>query len=236
MLHFASRGWVCFAPNYRLSPRATWPAHIVDVKRALAWIREHGAEYGADPGFVVVTGGSAGGHLAALLATTPGERSFQPGFEEADTSVQAAAPYYGVYDFTSEGKGRGGRSRLRFIERVVMKSKLAEARAEFENASPLYQAGPDAPPFFVIHGHHDSLVPVEEARAFVERLREVSGAPVVYAELPGAQHAFDVFPSIRAAHVIRAVERFADFVYSTRYTKAHAEPEEEPTAARPVAL
>jgi acetyl esterase/lipase len=235
-MHLAANGWVGFNVDYRLSPWATWPAQIVDVKRAIAFARENADEWGVDPSFVAITGGSAGGHLSALAALTPGDPEFQPGFEEADTSVQAAAPYYGVYDFTSEGKGRGGRSRLRFIERVVMKSKLAEARAEFENASPLYQAGPDAPPFFVIHGHHDSLVPVEEARAFVERLREVSGAPVVYAELPGAQHAFDVFPSIRTAHVIRAVERFADFVYSTRYMKAHAETEEEPTAARPVAL
>lgn len=71
-----------------------------------------------------------------------------------------------------------------------------------------------APPFFVIHGAHDSLVPVTEARRFVERLRGVSKAPVVYAELPGAQHAFDVFPSIRSAHVTRAAERFADHVYA----------------------
>jgi acetyl esterase/lipase len=64
------------------------------------------------------------------------------------------------------------------------------------------------PPFFVIHGHSDSLLPVEQARLFVERLRAVADNPVVYAELPGAQHAFDVFPSIRSAHVVRAVERF----------------------------
>jgi acetyl esterase/lipase len=233
ILHFASRGWVCFAPNYRLSPRATWPAHIVDIKRAIAWIREHGHEYGADPGFIVVTGGSAGGHLAALAGTTPNDPAFQPGFEDADTSVQAAAPYYGVYDFT-----QWSWLERRFIERRVMKKRLLEARPEFEAASPLYRVSEDDPPFFVIHGHRDSLVPVEEAREFVTRLREVSNAPVVYAELPGAQHAFDVFPSIRTAHVIRAVERFVDFVYSTRYAEEHTkrEAEAEPTAARPAAL
>ena len=62
--------------------------------------------------------------------------------------------------------------------------------------------GPDAPPFFVIHGHNDTLVPVREARSFVEELRRTSRSPVVYAELPGAQHAFEVFPSIRTAHVV----------------------------------
>ena len=67
---------------------------------------------------------------------------------------------------------------------------------------------PDAPPFFVIHGANDSLVNVNEARELVRRLRERSTSVVAYAELPGAQHAFDVFASIRSAHVIRAVERF----------------------------
>jgi acetyl esterase/lipase len=216
MLHLASRGWVCFAPNYRLSPRAAWPAHIIDVKRALAWIREHGADYGADPGFVVVTGGSAGGHLAALMALTENDPAYQPGFEDIDTSVQAAVPHYGVYDIANEVRRRGARQRLRMLERIVWQKPFADHREDYERASPLYRIHPDAPPVFVIHGAHDSLVPVEEARHFVERLRSVSRSPVVYAELPGTQHAFDVFPSIRTAHVIRAFERFADHVSAAR--------------------
>ena len=74
MMHeLARRGWVCVAINYRLSPRATWPAHIVDCKRAVAWVREHIADYGGDPGFIAVSGGSAGGHLSSLLALTPNQ-------------------------------------------------------------------------------------------------------------------------------------------------------------------
>ena len=84
LLHeLARRGWVTVTINYRLSPRATWPDHIVDCKRALVWVREHIAEYGGDPGFIAVSGGSAGGHLCALLALTPGDHDFQPGFEDA---------------------------------------------------------------------------------------------------------------------------------------------------------
>ncbi len=61
MMHeLVQRGWVCVSINYRLSPRATWPAHIVDCKRAVAWVRQHIAEYGGDPGFIAVSGGSAG--------------------------------------------------------------------------------------------------------------------------------------------------------------------------------
>lgn len=208
MLQLAARGWVCFAPNYRLSPKATFPDHLVDVKRALAWVREHGPEYGADPGFVVLTGGSAGGHLVALAALTQNDAEYQPGFEDADTSVQGCVPYYGVYDLAAETGTRAARFRAkRLLERLVLKTSDPEA---FRRASPLAQVRRDAPPFFVVHGRNDTLVPVEEARLFVERLRAVSDEPVVYLELPGTQHAFDVFPSIRSAHVVRAVERFVE--------------------------
>src|SRR5436305_1300349 len=214
MQHLASRGWVCVAPNYRLSPRSTFPDHLVDLKRALAWVREHGEEYGADPDFVVVTGGSAGGHLTALVALTQNDPEYQPDFESADTSVTAAVPYYGVYDFVGRNHVRSKideEGMRRFLERAVMKTKLADDPEGWAKASPLDRVTPDDPPFFVIHGHNDTLVPVAEARHFVEKLQATSHEPVVYAELPGAQHAFDVFPSIRTAHIIRAFERYVDY-------------------------
>jgi acetyl esterase/lipase len=217
MLQLASRGWVCVAINYRLAPKHPWPAQIVDVKRALAWIRSEIETYGGDPSFVVVTGGSAGGHLAALTALTPNDPDYQPGFEDADTTVQACVPHYGVYDMTGSIGGINALGQRLMLERFVFKKRYRDAAEEFRKASPLFRANPDAPPFFVIHGRYDSLVPVKEARAFVTRLREVSHEPVVYAELPGGQHAFDVFPSIRTAHVVRAVERFADWCWSTHH-------------------
>jgi len=210
MNHLAARGWVCFAPNYRLSPRATWPDHLVDVKRAIAWVREHGAEYGADPGFLVITGGSAGGHLSALAALTQNEPVWQPGFEDADTSVSACVPYYGVYDLNGEtGTTAATVREKRLLARMVMKTR---DRSVYEQASPLTHVSADAPPFFVIHGRNDTLVPVEEARLLVERLRAVSPNPVLYLELPGTEHAFDVFPSIRSDHVVGAVGRFCELV------------------------
>jgi acetyl esterase/lipase len=210
MLHLASRGWVCFAPNYRLSPRATWPDHLVDVKRALAWVRTNGASYGADPGFVVLTGGSAGGHLVALAALTANDPRYQPGFEDVDTSVSSCVPYYGVYDLAGETGTKASRIRRRhLLDRVVMKTTDEQV---YRDASPLQQVRADAPPFLVIHGRNDTLVPVQEARLFVERLRAVSTSPVIYIELPGTEHAFDVFPSIRSAHVVRAVGRFVELL------------------------
>jgi acetyl esterase/lipase len=212
MTYLASRGYVCVAPNYPLSPKATWPEHLVALKRALAWVREHAEEFGGDPGFIAVTGGSAGGHLATMLALTQNDPRYQPGFEDADTSVQAAAPFYGVYDLANTLDTTAGQRRLDyFLARMMFKSKDPSFA---EDATPLLAVHADAPPFFVIHGRHDSLVPVAEARELVRRLREVSKEPVAYVELPGGQHAFDVFLSIRSAHVIRGVERFLRWVHT----------------------
>jgi acetyl esterase/lipase len=216
MQHMAERGWVCVAINYPLSPKARWPAHIVAAKRAVGWIRENIHTYGGDPSFLAVTGGSAGGHLAALLALTQNDAKLQPGFEDVDTSVQACSPHYGVYDFAATSGQRSSSYRLeRMIARHVFAKDMDPVNFldEYIAASPLDRVTDQAPPFFVIHGEHDSLVPVGEAREFVRRLRETSPNPVAYAEIPGAQHAFDVFPSIRSAHVVRGVERFLEWTY-----------------------
>jgi acetyl esterase/lipase len=207
MGHLAERGWVCVTANYRLSPRATWPDHIVDIKRALAWTKANIADHGGDPGFVVITGGSAGGHLSSLAALTQNLAEFQPGFEDADTTVAAAVPFYGVYDFVNR-HGTANADLEKFLAERVFKSTLADDRARWEQASPITHVGSHAPPFFVLHGSNDSLVPVDQARAFVDELRKESQQPVVYAELPGAQHAFEVMPSVRTHATVHAVERF----------------------------
>jgi acetyl esterase/lipase len=209
MQHLAAKGWVCVAINYRLSPRDPWPAQAIDVKKAIHWIRQNIASYGGDPSYLAITGGSAGGHLCALTALTPNSPEWQPGFEDADTTVQVAVPHYGVYDFAgSTGTKAATKLRDLFLAEWVMKTTWRDDPEVFEDASPILRITPDAPDFFVLHGAHDSLVPVDQARQFVARLREVSKRSVVYAELPGAQHAFDIFPSIRSAHIVRAIDRY----------------------------
>jgi len=227
MMHLARRGWVCVAANYRLSPSATFPDHLIDVKQALRWVRENISEHGGDPDFVVITGGSAGGHLSALAALTANQPEFQPGFEEVDTSVQAAVPFYGAFDFTNSQGHPMGADLTRFVERVVLKKRLADEPQAFERASPLHQVTPAAPPFCVVHGTHDTLISIDDARAFAARLRETSRAPVVYVELPGAQHAFELFHSPRTHRVIHGVHRFLGNVYS-EHLRARSKPENEP--------
>jgi len=214
MNYLSERGWICVANNYRLSPAATFPEHIIDCKRALAWIRSEIENFGGDPDFVVVTGGSAGGHLSALLALTAGDPEYQPGFENVDTRVNAAVPFYGVYDWSDANRLQALPMRDDFIAPRILKVPYGQDPEAFRRASPLHRIHADAPPFLVIHGDSDTLCSVEEARFFVQQLRETSKEPVVYAEIPGAQHAFEVFHSLRTDHAVQAVDRFASWVHS----------------------
>lgn len=224
--HLAANGWVGFNVDYQLSPRATLPDHVIDVKRAIAWVREHAEEYGVDPERIAITGGSAGGHLTALAALTANDRDLQPGFEDADTSVIAAVPFYGVYDFSDELGVYYPELREWLFERIVIKQRLADNPELFRAVSPTHRVHEGAPPFCVFHGDSDSLVPVEDAREFVRRLEEISRHHVLYVEMPGAEHAFDLFPSLRTARVVEGIERFLRAVLAEE-----AEPA-EPVRAR----
>ncbi|MFI5123455.1 MAG: alpha/beta hydrolase fold domain-containing protein, partial [Vicinamibacteria bacterium] len=185
-----------------------YPDHIVDVKRAIAWVRENADELGIDPEMICITGGSAGGHLTALAGLTENDPSLQPGFEESDTSVAAAVPFYGVYDFTNAAGHYYPQMREWVLEKQVFKPRIADRPELFRSASPTHRVHAGAPPFCVLHGERDTLVPVGDARRFVRELRAVSAQPVVYAELAGAEHAFDILPSLRTARVVETIERF----------------------------
>jgi acetyl esterase/lipase len=228
MHHLAAKGWVCVAINYRLAPRDPFPAQIIDVKQAIAWIKDNIAAYGGDPDYVAITGGSAGGHLATLAALTSDDKEWQPGFEDADTSVQVAVPHYGGYDMAgSTGLKSARLLRDRFLAPRIMQTTWAKDPELFEKASPILRITPDAPDFLVLHGTVDTLFPVEQARMFVEKLRETSKRTVVYAELSGAQHAFDVFLSIRSAHIVRAIDRYLHWHWN-QYRREHAESAQTP--------
>jgi acetyl esterase/lipase len=215
MYHMSQRGWLCVSINYRLSPNAAFPAHIIDVKKAIAWIRENIAQYGGDPNFIAITGGSAGGHLSSLAALTPNHEEWQPDFEEVDTSVQAALPFYGVYDFLDRTDIRTAMPLDKFLADRVMQCTLEDNREFWDTASPLSHVNAQAPPTYVIQGTHDSLVWVEEARAFVAALQSASNAPVAYAELPGAQHAFEIFHSVRTDQVVNSAADFLEWSHAT---------------------
>ncbi|HET8986299.1 MAG TPA: alpha/beta hydrolase [Trueperaceae bacterium] len=190
LLHrLAKQGWLTISANYRLRPQAsTYFEHLADAKRVIAWVHEHAAEYGADPSTVIVTGGSAGAQLAMVAAQSQNEPNLQPGFEEADTSVTGAVGLYGWY---------GGYYGMGGADSPV---------------GPLGYDASKAPPVFIAHGELDTVATIESARRIEKHLRARSSNPVVFAELPGGHHGFDLFYSLRYEAVVDGVEAFAAWV------------------------
>ena len=216
----AELGWICVRINYSRIPGSPWPAHIIDVKRAIAWIRENIAEYGGDPDFIAVTGGSAGAHVGSLAALTANDPALQPGFEHVDTSVQAVVPYYGAYDLTDPANMCD--LMLPFLERFVMRASLADHPELFAAASPISHVHRDAPPFFVLHGRNDAVIPRAQAQVFVDALRASGAGTVAYAELPNAHHAFDTLATVRSQMTADAVADFLGIAYGRRQPSAAA--------------
>ncbi len=220
MSQLAEMGWICLSVEYRVSPHNRWPAHITDVKTAIAWARANVDKFGGDRDFIAVAGCSAGGHLSALAGLTANDPAMQTELPpDSDTSVDAVVGIYGRYDW--EDRSTPERQQfVEFLERVVVKRRISRHPDVFRDASPIARVHPDAPPFLVIHGSGDRVIPVEQARSFVERLRTVSRSVVSYVELPGAGHGFDLTDGARTGATSTAVGLFLNQVYRNRMIAA----------------
>jgi acetyl esterase/lipase len=216
MSHMAELGWVCLSIDYRVAPNHPWPQHITDVKTAIAWARANVDKFGGDRNFVAIAGTSAGGHLAALAGLTPNDAEYQVDLPDgSDTSVDAVVGIYGRYDW--EDRSTVERARfVDFLERVVVKRKIAKRPEIFRNASPIARIHDSAPPFLVIHGGGDTVIPVQQARDFVEKLGNVSRSAVSYAELPGAGHGFDMTDGARTGSTATAIGLFLNQIHRNR--------------------
>ncbi|TMW68642.1 hypothetical protein Poli38472_006110 [Pythium oligandrum] len=233
----ANHGWVVCSVDYRLSPKVAFPDHLIDVKRAIAYLRQNARnEFDADPEFIAVAGESAGGHLASLVALTATDKSLQPGFEDVDTSVRACIDNYGVHDFLDrhglyfyKDKGHGF---LKMMEVVIMQRPIKESLEQYEQASPVSwlmddkhceaKQGQLVPPFLLSHGTHDTLVPFDDSSIFYEKLQKhrartgqrIADIEDVFIEIPGAHHAFNYLMSPRALAYGDAVCAFLENVHS----------------------
>jgi len=222
MLHeFVAQGWIVVTANYRFAPSNPWPAQIEDVTRVVGWIKRNIVKYGGDPDRLVVAGGSAGGHLAALVALAPDEQWRPSGSDLiTDWSVRGCISLYGVLEMTGDeslwrGKGSG---LLHLLENRVVQQRKTEVPHVFEEISPYHRIRPDAPPFLVVQGSTDSLVDVGVARSFTRRFLEVALAPLYYVELPLTQHSYDLVASPRSSATTRAAVAFATAVARPRPT------------------
>jgi len=221
MLHeFVERGWIAVVCNYRLAPRYPWPAQMQDVTRTLGWIKKNIANYGGDPDRVVVSGGSAGGHLASLLALTANDVTWRPTDMEGvvDWAVCGCMSFYGVLEMTGDEEywHRLGRGLLILLEGRVVKQLFKEHEDIYHAMSPLEKIDVDSPPFLVVQGGNDTLVDVNVARGFVKKFQANALSPIYYVELPFTQHAFDVTASPRTSATTRAAVAFATSVTQPR--------------------
>ena len=204
----AQAGWVVLSIDYPLVPAATFPEPIVAVHRAIGWVRRNAHELGIDPSGIVLTGGSSGAHLASLAGLTD-DRPDWGSREAGDPPIAAVVALYGVFDLLNR---HGTRDEWPIIERGLMKANRVAEPQRFADASPVDQVRSDAPPFLIIHGLHDSLVPFAESVAFADALRAVSTRAVDLVLLTGASHAFDAIPSLRTQLMVHRVRSYLERV------------------------
>ena len=184
--HFSNLGYVCLAVNYRWAPFFTFPAQLEDVCCALDWLGRHAAEYGVDMERLAVVGDSAGGHLAALLALAPAGLG---GCDEGAPPVKAVVSLYGPMDLTLYASDPVGA----LVIADFLGASYEENPELWRRASPIHWVNPDAPPFLLIHGTADTVVPVEHSIAMARAL-EGAGGVVELLLVPGAGHEFHLLP------------------------------------------
>jgi acetyl esterase/lipase len=186
-------GWVVAAVRYPFTPSVTVEEQIEAVRDAVRWARRSLGDHGVIAEQVVLGGGSAGGHLAAMAALTA---------TNPDDRVDGCVGIYGVYDMANRTPTRAHWHKIRD---EVMLQTVAEAPERYRSLSPVDRITDQSPPMLVVHGTGDTLVPVGEGELFVRALRD-AGRPVDFVPVLGAQHAFDAVssPTARAsAAVIR---------------------------------
>ena len=179
-----SRGYAVASIDYRLAPEFTWPAQLDDCNEAIRWLRAHAVEYRLDPERVGVFGTSAGGHLAAVVGTT-GER------------VKAVVDLYGPTDLLKLEEQKlpciplnGNASFM--PPSLLMGCPIQACREKTATANPMTYVTPDDPPFLIMHGQRDCLVPWQQSQLLYDSLH-TAGVRVALYLLPTAEHADDQF-------------------------------------------
>ena len=198
-------GFATAAINYRLSRHARFPAQIYDCKAAIRWLRAHGDEYGYDGSRIGVWGTSAGGHLVALLGTSGDVTALEGNLGETGISsrVQAVCDHFGPTDFLKMDEQAGSQGQIKHDEpkspeSLLIGGPIQEMRETVQSASPLSYVTADDPPFFIVHGDQDRLVPVQQS----ERLHQLLTEAKVESKLKivkGAGHGQFKDPTVRTS-------------------------------------
>jgi acetyl esterase/lipase len=192
MSHFiegmARLGYVAVTVEYRLVPGARFPAQVEDGKAAVRWLRAHAAQYRVRSDRIGVVGFSAGGHLAAMLGVTSGDEGFEGhgGNPGQSSRVQAVVSFFGPTDLSA-------RNWPRDLEVEVIAPFVGGSFGDrpdlYRRASPITYVSSRAPPFLLVHGTDDRLVPIDQATRLAQAL-QAQGVPVQMLTLEGEGHGF----------------------------------------------
>ena len=188
---FAEKGYVLASIEYRLSGEAPFPAALEDCKCAVRWMRANADELGVDPDRIAVAGGSAGGHLALLVAYTPDVPEFEGagGHEGVSSAVRCVVNLYGPTDLTTDF------IRSNAVARGVVGQFLGASIDEnpvlYQQASPITHINAEDPPTLILHGTIDDIVPIHQGDLLANELEE-AGVLYIYDRLPGWPHAMDI--------------------------------------------
>ncbi|GEP44819.1 alpha/beta hydrolase [Brevifollis gellanilyticus] len=228
-----TKGYAVASIEYRFSQKAIFPAQIQDCQAAIRWLRANSKKYNFDVDKVGVVGGSAGGHLSALVGTSGGKKAFVPigGNEEQSDKVQCVCDIFGPADFSTvvqqASDDRNVKNIFEFNTPKDPYSGLIGAKlddkAKADAVSPIHYVSADTPPFLILHGTHDALVPYAQSVQFEAALKE-KGVPVWLQKLPGSGHGGAAFgkPS-----VIQLMANFFDKYLKGSEVKIELVPEAE---------
>lgn len=180
----AAEGFTVASLEYRLSSEAAFPAQLQDSNAAIRFLRANAARYSIDPARVGVWGGSAGGHLTALTALTCKDTALDPA-AASDGCVQAAVTWYGVFDFAGMNATPDGNSAGAKLLGCSGPCTADQNRV----VSPFAYIDAKDPPFLLIHGEEDKVVPVDQSR-IGEAALKATGVPVQSIYIPAVDHSF----------------------------------------------
>jgi acetyl esterase/lipase len=211
-----SRGYVAASIEYRFSQKAKFPAQIQDCQAAIRWLRANAKKYGIDPNRIGVGGASAGGHLAALVGTSGGQNAFPKIGGNLDQSdrVQAVCDIFGPTDFWTVVAQAEADKTVKYAfdwnhgdpYSKLIGAKLGQDKQPCDAVSPVNYVTRDDPPFLILHGDRDTLVPYAQSVELTDLLTK-AGVDVTLQRLPGAGHGG---PSFALPAIIELTNAFFD--------------------------
>ena len=210
------KGYAVASIEYRFSQKAIFPAQIQDCQAAIRWLRAHAKQYNLDTDHLGAVGGSAGGHLSALVGTSGGKKAFPPigGHLDESDRVQAVIDIYGPADFSTVVQQAAEDKNVKNIFAFntpsdpyssLIGTKLDD-KPKADAVSPVHYVSKDSPPFLILHGTHDTLVPYAQS-VQLEAALKAQSVPVWLQTLPGSGHGG---PAFGKSAVIQLMQAFFD--------------------------